>query len=310
MTRATHDQASALRTLASARIAEPSAPMASPRAPVIAIASGKGGVGKTTIGVNLAIALSGQGARVALLDADLGLANADLACGLCPTARLGEAIEVVARGNRVTPELVQRLTLPGPRGIAVVPGVVGPVHGAGMHDVRRAVADTTELLARSSEVVVVDHGAGLHGAIRRALAEATLPIVVATPDPPAIADAYALIKATMAAAGSMDIAKRTPYILVNRARDARDAGRVHARLADVAARFLGIGLPYLGWLPDDPAAERATRARRPVCVAARRSRVARRFRRLAHRVREELTPSYQDGGFRLARVVRRGGRPA
>lgn len=303
MPSAASDQASALRRMAQR---EPAAEAPARRAPVIAIASGKGGVGKTTIAVSMGIGLAKRGLRVALVDADLGLANADLICGLRPTARLTEAVARVAQGDRVTVDLVRRMSMRGPAGMIVVPGMVGPLRHASGMDARTAVAQTVDLLTRAMDVVVVDHGAGLGASVREGLCRAALPVVVATPDPASLADAYALVKSLRSSAS-----ERIPYVLINRARDAADAEAAHARVAEVAARFLGCGLAMVGFVPEDPIVQRCSRVRRPLALAAPKSSATRHLNKVVHRLAEEievdrLASDRKGGPARglLARLVR------
>ena len=294
------DQATALRRMAQRR-AGGEAPVR--RGPVVAIASGKGGVGKTTIAVSMAIGLAKRGLKVALVDADLGLANADLICGLRPTARLTEAVWRVAKGGQVGADLVRRISMPGPAGVVIVPGMVGPLANASSHDARTAVAQTVDLLSRAMDVVVVDHGAGLGASVRHGLASATVPIAVATPDPASLADAYALIKSLRTSAN-----ERIPYLLVNRAKSPDEAGAAHARVAEVAAKFLGSGLPMLGFVPEDPTVSKCTRIRRPVALAAPKSQASRNLNRVVERLCEEIAPDGLGSGRvqrgLLARLVR------
>lgn len=303
MNTSTTDQASELRRITQRRGAD--APPVR-RCPIVAIASGKGGVGKTTIAVSIAIGLSKRGFKTALLDADLGLANADLICGLRPTARLTEAVACVARGGEVSADLLRRIALPGPAGVLVVPGMVGSLAGTSPIDARNAVAQTASVLARAMDAVVVDHGAGLGETVVEGVRGADAPIIVATPDPASLADAYALLKSIHAQG-----CEHIPYLLINRSRDVADAQGAHTRVAEVAARFLGLALPLIGHVPEDAAVRRCTRIRRPVALAARRSHAWRHIDRVVARIVDEIITERSPGDRslrsrhgRLARLVR------
>ena len=300
---AVQDQATALR-----RIAHREAPTEVParRCPVIAIASGKGGVGKTTVAVSIAIGLASHGLKTALVDADLGLANADLICGLRPTARLTEAVVHVSRGGSVTADLVRRICTRGPRGVIFVPGMVGPFGKASMIDGRAAVMQTVGVLQRAMDVVVVDHGAGLGASVREGLVHAAHPIVMATPDPASLADAYALVKSLRGSTGS-----QFPRLLINRTRSEAEAEAAHARIAEVAAKFLAMGLPMIGHVPEDPAVSRCARVRRPVPIAASKSQAWKHLDRIVRRLVDEIEPPdarrgslARPRGLRLARFMR------
>mgnify|MGYP001791222956 CR=1 FL=1 len=300
---AVQDQATALR-----RIAHREAPTEVPtrRCPVIAIASGKGGVGKTTVAVSIAIGLASRGLKTALVDADLGLANADLICGLRPTARLTEAVAHVSRGGTVTADLVRRICTRGPRGVVFVPGMVGPLGKASMIDARTAVMQTVDVLQQAMDVVVVDHGAGLGASVREGLASSAYPIAMATPDPASLADAYALVKSLRGSSGS-----QPPRVLINRTRSEAEAQAAHARIAEVAAKFLAMGLPMIGHVPEDPAVSRCARMRRPLPIGSPKSQAWKHLDRIIARLADEIEPaeahrkrSTRPRGLRLARFMR------
>lgn len=276
------DQASQLRRLVASLERGERGGAEGPRAataPTIAIASGKGGVGKTNLSVNLAIALARRGLRVTLLDADLGLANADVLCGLRVHGNLGHVLD----GERTLREILVR----APGGFTLVPGAAGLVDLASL-PASRLESLVSELagLDEESDALIVDCGAGLGRDVLAFLALADLPVVVATPEPTSIADAYALIKASMRErAGRREGSIR---LIVNQASDASEAERVRARISSVTARFLGIETSLLGWAPLDRHVTRAVRARRPLCEAHPSSPAAKAVVRLGAEVRREL----------------------
>lgn len=227
----------------------------------IAVASGKGGVGKTNLCVNLAVAMARRGARVALLDADLGLANADVLCGVKVHGHLGH----VLTGSRT----IEEIAVEAPGGFRLIPGAAGvaALADASEHSVH-ALMDRAGDLDHSADVLLIDCGAGIGKTVLSFLAAADRCLVVTTPEPTAITDAYALIK--VAVGGAATGMARTPMvnaarvgIVVNMAEDAREAMAAQERIAGVCERFLGVRPLLAGWLPRDEAVHKAVRSRVP-----------------------------------------------
>lgn len=260
-------------------------------AKIVAVASGKGGVGKSNVAVNVAIALSAppHRLRVTLLDADLGTANADVLCGLMPRARLEE----VAAGVRS----MREIAVEAPGGFRLVPGSAGIARMADLPAVHRErlVGAVAELEA-DADVVIVDTAAGVGAAVTSFLRLADMGVVVTTPEPPAIADAYALIKCVAGrrgAGGGGETATATAgsgglALVVNQVADAAEAAAVHARIAGVCARFLGLGLPMLGHVAHDLRVVAAVRQRRPLLVVDPRAPASRDVRAVAGAVAQRL----------------------
>ena len=283
------DQASRLRTLVGAAERAPE-PRPVRRAKIVAIASGKGGAGKTNTSVNLAIALTDLGHRVTLLDADLGMANADVLCGLAPTTRLDRALGVsdrpVAGGRR--PALAE-IAVEAPGGFRLIPGAVGIARMADLSQPERArlVAGLAELEG-DADVVVVDTGAGVSRGVTAFVEAADLAIVVVTPEPTSVTDAYGLIKCVVGAAMSGAVTPPRLVLLVNQAASEDEARSVHARIASVAARFLSYTIPLLGWVALDPRVPAAVRRRRPLLLESPRCPASRDLRVVARTMDREL----------------------
>ncbi|MBX9735400.1 MAG: P-loop NTPase, partial [Phycisphaerales bacterium] len=266
-------------------------------APIVAIASGKGGVGKSNIAVNLAIALSMRGLRVTLLDADLGVANADVLCGLSPRAR------VDGLSLHHTPDLSD-LAVAAPGGFTLVPGAVGLATSGGSGsgasaceltpDNRLALLRGLLAMGETNDVLIVDTGAGVGSLVTGLVAAADIGIIVTTPEPTAIADAYALIKcvsrvpAVQRARLESADAERL-FLVVNQTADDAEGRSVCTRIDHVSRTFLGRGVGLLACVPSDAAVGRAVRARVPVLLAEPRSAVAGAMLGLGAQVAERLS---------------------
>lgn len=245
------------------------------RGRVLGIASGKGGVGKSALAVNLAIAAAASGASTLLIDGDLGLANADLLMGLVPGRDLGDVAEgrcgfedAVAAG----PGGLELLVVGG-RVAAVAALERGLVGGAGDRLAERIGARALTLL---------DLGAGI-GAGVLGLARHCDPVwLVATPEPTSLADAYTTAR---------QLWERDPALalelIVNRASDRGAGERTHRALDRLTRRFLDRSLPLRAILPEDPAMVRAVARQVPVLLDAPQAPIARRIRLLAESIVEE-----------------------
>lgn len=305
------DQASRLRALVNAvqpgssRVPMPTPDPALRRCPVIAVTSGKGGVGKTSTCVNLAISFATRGCRATLLDADLGLANADVMCGLSPTTRLDCAI-----GSRSSPHAASRLgpgatgrpeqrrslaqiAVEAPGGFRLVPGAVGLTRMANLSqaDQETLVRGLVDL-ERMSDLVIIDTGAGIGSGVTSFVEAADLALVVVTPEPTSIADAYALIKCVWPGMRARGACPGSIALCVNNVLTHAEAEEVHARIAATCTRFLGFTPPLAGSVRHDEAAIEAVRRRVPLLSSGCKS--------LAGRDITDLTTS-------LARLARVGG---
>lgn len=239
------DQAARLRDLARRR---------NPQLRTYAITSGKGGVGKTNIAVNLSICLAARGLRVTLVDVDLGLANADLLMNLQPKYTLAHVLS----GERTLGDVVRS----GPGGIRFVPGASGLGDMANLSEFERQnLLVQLQKLETNTDIVVLDCGAGISRNVISFAMAADQVIVVTTPQPTALTDAYATIK----------VLTREQYggpvgVLVNMAQTRAEAAATFRRLSEVAQRFLNFTIADHGFLLQDTAVELAVRERTPFVI--------------------------------------------
>lgn len=252
------------------------------RIPVIAIASGKGGVGKTTTSVNLSIALARQNRRAVLLDADLGLANADVLCGLMPKARLESAFDSEESAS------LQGLAIDAPGGFRLIPGSVGigRVGELDQHE-RSTLLHRLEDLQHDNDVILIDTSAGLGDSVTTFIEAADLGLIVVTPEPTSVADAYALIKVLIMGADRQQDGTSTPRprpklaMIVNQATNEKEANQVYTRMAGVCDRFLGYQIPMLGYIRSDKRVVKAVKARSPYMIQTPKCPAGRDMTRLA-----------------------------
>jgi len=236
---------------------------------VIAVTSGKGGVGKTNIAVNCAIEMARLGLRVIILDVDLGLANIDVVMDLRARYNLGHVI----RGEK----RIRDILVSAGGAVSVVPGASGLVELANMTDGQRDnLIRSFDALSSLADLLVVDTGAGVSRNVLGFAGAADEVVVVATPEPTSITDAYATIK----------LLNREQYrgridLVVNMVSSAGEAGRVAARIVKVAMQFLRERVYYIGHVERDSAVTSAVARRRPFVIEYPRSRAADQVRRLA-----------------------------
>ena len=249
--------------------------MANPK--VWCITSGKGGVGKTSLAVNLGFLLAQQGTRTLLVDGDLGLANVDVLLGLEVTATVQDILDRGADPQATVVSVHPCLgVLPASSGIPEMANL-GPEDQGLLGEVLQAIT-------ASYDYVLVDTAAGLGPAVLWFNAIADCSLVVVTPDPTALTDAYALIKVM-----SQHYQLRQFLVLVNCVQSDREARQTFDALARAAARFLNLHLDYLGPVPTDSAVKQAVRMQTVFLDQAPQGRaslalktVAARLRRLAH----------------------------
>jgi flagellar biosynthesis protein FlhG len=261
----------------------------SPPLRVIAVTSGKGGVGKSNIVVNLGLALARRGLRVLLIDADLGLANLDILLGL--TARF-TIYDVLSRKKPLAEAVVS-----GPEGVKILPASSGISDLADLDEYQKlCLLNELDHCTETLDVVLIDTGAGISRNVLFFTLASRERIVVANSQPTSITDAYALIKVL-----ATRHEERHFKLLVNGVSRTGEAEAVYRTLLSVAERFLGqeIRLEYLGFIPQDDAVPQAVMQQQPVLSLYPQAPASRSFTRLAQRLWETPPRSGLDGNIKF-----------
>ena len=225
---------------------------------VITVSSGKGGVGKSNVSVNLAIQLSRLGKKVVILDADFGLANIEVMLGLRPKYNLAD---MMFHGRTV-----KEIIAPGPDSIGFISG------GSGLREMTNLNKDQLQSLVSSmyeldnyADVVIIDTGAGIADSVIDLVMSSSEVILVTTPEPTSITDAYALLK-TIRRQPDFDAGQMNIKMIANRSQSYEEGRELFYKLSKVTNKFLGMELEYLGAIPEDVKLQNAVRHQQPVSL--------------------------------------------
>jgi len=257
------DQANGLRKMTSA-IPRP--------VKVIAVASGKGGVGKTNITVNLGVALATQGKQVLLLDADLGLANIDVMLGLHPQYNL----QHVLNGSKTLAEII----VEGPAGLKIIPAASGVQKMAELSPAEHAgMIQAFSEMDQHIDILLIDSAAGIADSVVSFTRAAQEVIVVVCDEPASITDAYAFIKLL-----SREYNVNRFHIIANMCRTIQEGRELFNKISMVCDRFLEVNLDFMGIVPFDEDLRRAVKKQRAVVEFLPRSKSAVAFTHLAKKI--------------------------
>ena len=255
-------------------------------AKVITVTSGKGGVGKTNVTINLAIVLSKLGYRVVVIDADLGLANIDVVLGIMPKYSL---VDIIKNGKNVMDVLTT-----GPNKVKFISG------GSGVEELTRLSQLELEnfvrnigLLDKIADVILIDTGAGISENVLRFAMAADDVVVVTTPEPTATTDAYALIKAI-----GVRNKNKTIRLLVNKTETAIEAQTAMQKLNNVAKKFLQVKLSFLGYISNDPFVAKAVKQQKPFAVAYPECTASKNLTEIAKKIMQEPTGYGKNSGIK------------
>lgn len=250
---------------------------------IIAVTSGKGGVGKTNIAVNLSLGLCQQGYRVALIDVDMGLANADIILGIAPKYNLGH----VFRGERLLKDII----VEGPLGIKLIAGGSGVTDLANLTGWRLDVfIKSLEELNKEFDFIILDTGAGIHRNVLSFVLATHEILVMTTPEPTAVTDVYGLLKVL-----HQHNPEAKVRLVVNMVKNPNEAEMVAEKLNAVLKEFVQWEIDYAGYILYESQISKAVSDQQPVILAFPSSMASRSFKRLANTISGENAQSESTG---------------
>ncbi|MDR2444810.1 MAG: MinD/ParA family protein [Spirochaetaceae bacterium] len=288
------DQAEQLRELVRAKEGSidrlPQRTTKSKKARIITVASGKGGVGKTNLSVNMALAYARIGKKVIVMDADLGLANVNVMLKMIPKWNLYHVIR--------KQKTMREILLETEYGISIVAGASGFSKIANLSgEQRTSFIEELETLS-SADIIIIDTSAGVSSNVLDFIAVADDVVIITTPEPTAITDAYGIVKIIATEIESIEMGLK---LVVNRVHNVTDAKKVADRMIVITGQFLNVKLEYLGFIYDDMAVSQAVLKQRPFMVDSPRSKAAQCVQHIVGRM--EKTEFRDGGGF--SNMVRR-----
>ena len=254
---------------------------------VIAVTSGKGGVGKTNITVNFAYFLSKMGKKTLLLDADTGLANIDVILGITPQYNLGH----VLRGEKTLSEVM----VEGPGGIKILPSASGIEEMAELSKGHKlTLLEELDGLDEDIDFMLIDTAAGIAKNVMYFNMAAKEIIVVVSTEPTSLTDAYALIKILY-----QGYKTRRFMLLVNMARDATEAKAIYLRLNKATNHFLDLPVEYLGYIPHDRSVSKAVKKQQLLAEAFSDSKATRNMAEIVDKLCKRLPEDYENGSIKF-----------
>ncbi len=252
------------------------------RTRIITIASGKGGVGKTNVSTNMALAYAALGKKVILMDADLGLANVNVVLGIIPKYNL---YHVIRKQKQMSDILMDT-----DYGIQIVAGASGFAKIANLNeDERQSFIEELYHLSHA-DVIIIDAGAGVSNNVLAFVGAADEAIIVTTPEPTAITDAYGIIKIIATEIDNLNLGLK---LVVNRVKSVTEGKKVAERVINIAGQFLNLKVDYLGYIYDDPAVQQAILKQKPFLILDPKSKASICINQIAGRLEKV---EYREGG--------------
>ncbi len=281
------DQAQKLREMMNAKTLSKAAVK---KTRVITVASGKGGVGKSNLSVNLAIAYARSGKRVMVMDADLGLANVNIMLNIIPRYNLYHVI----RKQKTMKDII----LDTEYGIQILAGASGFSKIANLNEEERQ-SFISELYALSNvDIIIIDTSAGVSSNVLSFVAAADDAIIITTPEPTAITDAYGIIKIIATEVENLNIGLK---LVVNRVKNVTEGRKVAERIVNISSQFLNLKVEYLGCIYEDPIVSSSVLKQKPFMVMDPKSKASISIQHLMNRI--EKTELVDDKG--ISRLIKK-----
>ncbi len=264
-----------------------------PSARVIAVTSGKGGVGKTSISVNLALLFQNQGKKVVILDADFGLANVEVMFGIRPQYNLADVI--------FDNQPIENAITEGPEGIGFISGGSG-IQNLGNLDKGRLQKLITQLVKLDNfyDIVIIDTGAGIADSVIEFVLSSPEVLLVVTPEPTSITDAYSLLK-VVNRKKDFDRNSKAIKVITNKVDNYEDGKEIYEKIRMVVSKFLNIQLEYLGYVPYNRRVKQAVLEQKPVVIDAPNSEPALRLKSICNTLLN--LPEEDEKKYGIAKVL-------
>jgi flagellar biosynthesis protein FlhG len=280
------DQAEKLREMMRKKNAQdkPAALAERKKTRIITITSGKGGVGKTNVSVNMALAYARIGRKVVVMDADLGLANVNVMLNMIPKFNLYHVIR--------KQKTMREIMVDTDYGISIVAGASGFSKIANLsEEERQNFIDELETLS-NADIIIIDTAAGVSSNVLDFIAAADDAVIVTTPEPTAITDAYGIIKIIATEIDSLNMGLK---LVVNRVKSVAEAKKVADRMTSIAGQFLNLKVEYLGFIYDDTVVSQAVLRQRPFMVIDPKCKASLCIQHIVGRMEKSEPP--ESGGF-------------
>lgn len=254
---------------------------------VVTVTSGKGGVGKSSIAVNLAVQMKRLGKRVVVFDADFGLANVEVMLGVRPQFNLAD---LMFRGKTLAEIITE-----GPEGIGFISG------GSGIQELARMTREQVIYLTQKlveldsvADIILIDTGAGIADTVLEFVAASSEVLLVATPEPTSITDAYALLK-TLNRRADFSRESTSIKMIANRIKNEAEGRNLYDKMSLIVNKFLNIQPEFMGMIPQDDAVSKAVMQQKPVTLAYPQSSAAKAIQAIAAKLCDDPEPEVKRG---------------